>query len=137
MLHLKLKFCFFFLFQLKYKETFNAEKGQYIGSEDTPQLAHSREVNKIISEVMQNIKLLHSFILKYIIFVNLYIKYRISFFKRPCLLCVFQKHYKLAWDESKATGYQLDHEYIPLLSGKKGREIASDVSVFFILILCQ
>lgn len=41
----------------------------------------------------------------------------------------FQKLYKLGWDESKATGYHLDHEYIPLLSGKKGREIASDVSV--------
>ncbi|XP_030284297.1 nebulin isoform X25 [Sparus aurata] len=39
---------------------------------------------------------------------------------------ISEKHYKLAWDESKATGYQLDHEYIPLLSGKKGREIASD-----------
>uniref|UniRef100_A0A674C4Q1 Nebulin n=1 Tax=Salmo trutta TaxID=8032 RepID=A0A674C4Q1_SALTR len=33
---------------LKYKETFNAEKGKYIGSEDTPQLAHSREVAKVI-----------------------------------------------------------------------------------------
>ncbi|KAM9804543.1 nebulin [Neosynchiropus ocellatus] len=75
------------LSDLKYKETFNAEKGHYIGSEDTPQLAHSREVSKIISE----------------------------------------KTYKSAWDKSKATGYQLDHEYIPLLSGKKGRDIASDV----------
>ncbi|XP_034550527.1 nebulin [Notolabrus celidotus] len=75
------------LSDLKYKETFNLEKGIYIGSEDTPQLAHSREVNKIISE----------------------------------------KLYKQNWDESKATGYKLDHEYIPLLSGKKGREIASDV----------
>ncbi|KAM8857264.1 nebulin isoform 35-T37 [Synchiropus picturatus] len=75
------------LSDLKYKETFNAEKGHYIGSEDTPQLAHSREVSKIISE----------------------------------------KTYKSSWDKSKATGYQLDHEYIPLLSGKKGRDIASDV----------
>ncbi|KAK0145104.1 Nebulin [Merluccius polli] len=75
------------LSDLKYKETFNAEKGHYIGSEDTPQLAHSREVSKNISE----------------------------------------KTYKQSWDESKATGYQLDHEYIPLLSGKKGREIISDV----------
>uniref|UniRef100_A0A3P9MH20 Nebulin n=1 Tax=Oryzias latipes TaxID=8090 RepID=A0A3P9MH20_ORYLA len=41
---------FFFLPQLKYKESFNAEKGHYIGSDDTPQLAHSREVAKIISE---------------------------------------------------------------------------------------
>lgn len=49
----------FFLMQLKYKETFNAEKGTYIGSEDTPQLAHSREVNKLISEVKY--LLFHSF----------------------------------------------------------------------------
>lgn len=41
----------------------------------------------------------------------------------------FQKLYKLNWDESKATGYQLDHEYIPLLTCKKGREIISDVSI--------
>ncbi|XP_029689943.1 nebulin isoform X7 [Takifugu rubripes] len=75
------------LSDIKYKETFNAEKGHYIGSDDTPQMAHCREVSKIVSE----------------------------------------KHYKLGWDESKATGYSLDHEYIPLLSGKKGREIASDV----------
>uniref|UniRef100_UPI0037E9BF77 nebulin isoform X1 n=1 Tax=Semicossyphus pulcher TaxID=241346 RepID=UPI0037E9BF77 len=75
------------LSDLKYKETFNAEKGHYIGSEDTPQLAHSREVSKIISE----------------------------------------KLYKQTWDDSKATGYQLNHQYIPLVSGKKGREIASDV----------
>ncbi|XP_060909068.1 nebulin isoform X26 [Labrus mixtus] len=75
------------LSDLKYKETFNAEKGQYIGSEDTPQLAHSREVSKNISE----------------------------------------KLYKQSWDESKAAGYKLNHEYIPLISGKKGREIASDV----------
>ncbi|KAM8854787.1 nebulin isoform 9-T9 [Spinachia spinachia] len=75
------------LSDLKYKETFNAEKGQYIGSEDTPQLAHSREVSKNISE----------------------------------------KLYKQQWDESKAAGYQLNHQYIPLLSGKKGREIISDV----------
>lgn len=38
--------------QLKYKETFNAEKGHYIGSDDTPQLAHCREVSKNISEVI-------------------------------------------------------------------------------------
>ncbi|XP_051261112.1 nebulin isoform X49 [Dicentrarchus labrax] len=39
---------------------------------------------------------------------------------------ISEKLYKLDWDESKATGYQLNHEYIPLLSGKKGREIISD-----------
>ncbi|KAG7247221.1 hypothetical protein CRUP_010511, partial [Coryphaenoides rupestris] len=37
------------------------------------------------------------------------------------------KLYKQDWDEGKATGYQLNHEYIPLLSGKKGREIISNV----------
>ncbi|KAJ4921939.1 hypothetical protein JOQ06_021532 [Pogonophryne albipinna] len=74
------------LSDLKYKETFNAEKGHYIGSEDTPQLAHSREVGKNVSE----------------------------------------KTYKHQWDESKATGYKLDQHYIPLLSGKKGRDIISD-----------
>ncbi|XP_030641691.1 nebulin [Chanos chanos] len=40
---------------------------------------------------------------------------------------ISEKLYKLKWDESKATGYQLDHEYIPLLGAKKGREIASSV----------
>lgn len=45
------------------------------------------------------------------------------------LLFEFQKLYKQDWDDSKATGYQLNHQYIPLLSGKKGREIISDVSV--------
>ncbi|XP_049905270.1 nebulin isoform X14 [Epinephelus moara] len=40
---------------------------------------------------------------------------------------ISEKLYKQHWDESKATGYKLDHEYIPLVSGKKGREIASDV----------
>ncbi|XP_056146105.1 nebulin [Lampris incognitus] len=39
---------------------------------------------------------------------------------------ISEKFYKLNWDQSKATGYQLDHEYIPLLSGKKGRDIASE-----------
>ncbi|XP_062257985.1 nebulin isoform X12 [Platichthys flesus] len=40
---------------------------------------------------------------------------------------ISEKYYKQQWDESKASGYSLDHDYIPLLSGKKGREIASDV----------
>ncbi|KAM9342293.1 nebulin [Pholidichthys leucotaenia] len=75
------------LSDLKYKETFNMEKGHYIGSDDTPQLAHSREVSKITSE----------------------------------------KLYKSHWDASKATSYQLNHQYIPLVSSKKSREIASDV----------
>lgn len=47
-------------------------------------------------------------------------------FNNPVCL---QKLYKDTWDKSKATGYSLDHEYIPLLSSKKGRDIASDVSV--------
>ncbi|XP_032423794.1 nebulin isoform X6 [Xiphophorus hellerii] len=38
-----------------------------------------------------------------------------------------EKLYKSQWDSTKATSYSLNHEYIPLLSGKKGREIASDV----------
>ncbi|XP_071775705.1 nebulin [Centroberyx gerrardi] len=40
---------------------------------------------------------------------------------------ISEKYYKQHWDETKATGYQLNHQYIPLLSGKKGREIISDV----------
>ncbi|XP_053352988.1 nebulin [Clarias gariepinus] len=75
------------LSDLKYKESFNLEKGHYIGSEDTPQLAHSREVAKNISE----------------------------------------KLYRLGWDEAKATGYQLDHEYLPLVSAKKNRDVVSHV----------
>ncbi|XP_024142250.1 nebulin isoform X16 [Oryzias melastigma] len=39
---------------------------------------------------------------------------------------ISEKTYKMQWDESKATSYQLNHEFIPLLTGKKGREIASD-----------
>ncbi|KAI4876854.1 hypothetical protein NFI96_011088 [Prochilodus magdalenae] len=77
----------FNLSDLKYKESFNLEKGHYIGSEDTPQLAHSREFAKTISE----------------------------------------KLYKLGWDETKATGYQLNHQYLPLTVAKKAREIVSDV----------
>ncbi|KAF5905873.1 nebulin isoform X6, partial [Clarias magur] len=73
------------LSDLKYKESFNLEKGHYIGSDDTPQLAHSREVAKNISE----------------------------------------KLYRLGWDEAKATGYQLDHEYLPLVSAKKNRDVVS------------
>ncbi|KAI7808891.1 nebulin-like [Triplophysa rosa] len=77
----------FNLSDLKYKESFNLEKGHYIGSEDTPQLAHSRDVAKIISE----------------------------------------KLYKVAWDESKATGYQLNHEYLQVQAAKRTRDIVSNV----------
>ncbi|KAK7169005.1 hypothetical protein R3I93_005102 [Phoxinus phoxinus] len=76
----------FNLSDLKYKESFNLEKGHYIGSEDTPQLAHSRDVAKIISE----------------------------------------KLYKVNWDESKATGYQLNHEYMPVQIAKKTRDMISN-----------
>ncbi|XP_015265715.1 PREDICTED: nebulin [Gekko japonicus] len=37
---------------LKYKETFNLEKGHYIGSEDTIALNHSRDVSKLYSDVL-------------------------------------------------------------------------------------
>lgn len=59
-----------------------------------------------------------------------------SLFKLSAYFVGFQKLYKLHWDESKATSYQLNHEYIPLLTSKKGREIISDVSVlcFFIVV---
>ncbi|XP_036421668.1 nebulin isoform X4 [Colossoma macropomum] len=77
----------FNLSDLKYKESFNLEKGHYIGSDDTPQLAHCREFAKNISE----------------------------------------KLYKLGWDEAKATGYQLNHQYLPLTVAKKSRDIVSDV----------
>ncbi|XP_037395323.1 nebulin isoform X2 [Pygocentrus nattereri] len=77
----------FNLSDLKYKESFNLEKGHYIGSDDTPQLAHCREFAKNISE----------------------------------------KLYKLGWDETKATGYQLNHQYLPLTVAKKSRDIVSDV----------
>ncbi|XP_046701861.1 nebulin isoform X1 [Silurus meridionalis] len=77
----------FNLSDLKYKESFNLEKGHYIGAEDTPQLAHSRDVAKNISE----------------------------------------KLYRLGWDEAKATGYQLNHEYLPLVSAKKNRNVVSDI----------
>ncbi|CAK6968548.1 LOW QUALITY PROTEIN: nebulin [Scomber scombrus] len=39
---------------------------------------------------------------------------------------ISEKYYKLEWDKAKASGYQLDQEYIPLVSGKKGRDIASE-----------
>ncbi|XP_067328664.1 nebulin isoform X26 [Anolis sagrei] len=37
---------------LKYKETFNLEKGHYIGSDDTPALSHSRDMAKLYSDVV-------------------------------------------------------------------------------------
>lgn len=57
--------------------------------------------------------------------------YLLDTFSQPfCASFVqFQKLYKQKWDETKAAGYQLNHQYIPLLSGKKSREIASDVSI--------
>ncbi|XP_068101898.1 nebulin isoform X4 [Hyperolius riggenbachi] len=35
---------------LKYKETFNLEKGHYIGAAETPQLTHSKEMSKLASD---------------------------------------------------------------------------------------
>ncbi|XP_075285793.1 nebulin isoform X3 [Opisthocomus hoazin] len=35
---------------LKYKETFNLEKGQYIGSDDTPALNHAKDMSLLYSE---------------------------------------------------------------------------------------
>ncbi|MEE6489229.1 hypothetical protein FKM82_015521 [Ascaphus truei] len=35
---------------LRYKETFTSERGHYIGSADTPQLSHSREMSKLVSD---------------------------------------------------------------------------------------
>ncbi|XP_031446342.1 nebulin [Phasianus colchicus] len=35
---------------LKYKETFNLEKGQYIGSDDTPELNHARDMSLLYSD---------------------------------------------------------------------------------------
>ncbi|XP_041118206.1 nebulin-like isoform X20 [Polyodon spathula] len=75
------------LSDLKYKESFNLEKGHYIGAADTPQLSHSREAAKIISE----------------------------------------KLYKEQWDNSKATGYQLPVDHLPLVIAKKTKTIVSDV----------
>ncbi|XP_041119134.1 nebulin-like isoform X15 [Polyodon spathula] len=75
------------LSDLKYKESFNLEKGHYIGAADTPQLAHSREAAKITSE----------------------------------------KLYKEQWDNSKATGYQLPIDHLPLVIAKKTKTIVSDV----------
>ncbi|XP_053114280.1 nebulin isoform X5 [Hemicordylus capensis] len=37
---------------LKYKETFNLEKGHYIGSDDTPALSHSRDMAKLYSDII-------------------------------------------------------------------------------------
>ncbi|XP_028847822.1 nebulin isoform X4 [Denticeps clupeoides] len=39
---------------------------------------------------------------------------------------ISEKLYKLSWDEGKATGYQLNHQYLPLLSARKSRDIVSD-----------
>ncbi|XP_036396839.1 nebulin-like isoform X3 [Megalops cyprinoides] len=35
--------------------------------------------------------------------------------------------YKSEWDGTKATSYQLNHQYLPLLGAKHNREVASDV----------
>lgn len=64
--------------------------------------------------------------------------YIVSLLKLCAYFMGFQKLYKQDWDEKKATGYQLNHEYIPLLTSKKGREIISDVSVLrFFIVVCH
>ncbi|XP_077393753.1 nebulin [Festucalex cinctus] len=40
---------------------------------------------------------------------------------------ISEKLYKLHWNNSKAADYHLDQGYIPLVSGKKSRDISSDV----------
>ncbi|XP_063070235.1 nebulin isoform X5 [Engraulis encrasicolus] len=45
---------------------------------------------------------------------------------REAAKIISEKLYKLDWDENKATGYQLNHEYIPLLTAKKARNSVSD-----------
>ncbi|XP_069791026.1 nebulin isoform X4 [Narcine bancroftii] len=72
---------------LKYKETFNLEKGKYIGAPDTPQLQHSREMAKHVS----------------------------------------QKCYKNAWENSKALGYTLPPDYIPLVVAKNAENVNSNL----------
>ncbi|XP_050975993.1 nebulin isoform X33 [Labeo rohita] len=39
---------------------------------------------------------------------------------------ISEKLYKVNWDESKATGYQLNHEYIPVQQAKRTRDIVSN-----------
>ncbi|XP_078260444.1 nebulin [Rhinoraja longicauda] len=75
------------LSDLKYKETFNLEKGKYIGSPDTPQLEHSREMAKHVS----------------------------------------QKCYKNAWEGSKALGYNLPPDYLPLVVAKHAENVSSNL----------
>uniref|UniRef100_A0A8C7LQP9 Nebulin n=1 Tax=Oncorhynchus mykiss TaxID=8022 RepID=A0A8C7LQP9_ONCMY len=98
----------FNLSDLKYKETFNAEKGKYIGSEDTPQLAHSREVAKVISEVKTNTL---SFDLKIIHTV------RCSFFQRD-----YQKEY----NTNKIKNH-IPADIIPNVVAKRSQDMLSDV----------
>ncbi|XP_016302290.1 nebulin-like isoform X13 [Sinocyclocheilus anshuiensis] len=39
---------------------------------------------------------------------------------------ISEKLYKVSWDESKATGYQLNHEYIPVQQAKRTRDMISN-----------
>ncbi|XP_072882764.1 nebulin isoform X34 [Hemitrygon akajei] len=75
------------LSDLKYKETFNLEKGKYIGASDTPQLEHSREMAKHFS----------------------------------------QNCYKDAWETSKALGYTLPPDYLPLVVAKRAENVSSNL----------
>uniref|UniRef100_A0A670IEP6 Nebulin n=1 Tax=Podarcis muralis TaxID=64176 RepID=A0A670IEP6_PODMU len=72
---------------LKYKETFNLERGHYIGSDDTPALSHSRDMAKLYSD-------------------NLY---------------------KDSWESTKAIGYTLPPDYIPIVGAKHADYINSEL----------
>ncbi|XP_069472566.1 nebulin isoform X7 [Ambystoma mexicanum] len=72
---------------LRYKETFNLEKGHYIGSPDTPVITHSKEMSKLAS----------------------------------------QKLYKSSWNSSKAVGYTLPPDYIPLVGAKHANHVSSEL----------
>ncbi|XP_069081294.1 nebulin isoform X8 [Pleurodeles waltl] len=72
---------------LRYKETFISEKGHYIGSKETPQITHSKEMSKLASE----------------------------------------KLYKSSWDSSKALGYILPPDYLPLVGAKHANRVSSEL----------
>ncbi|XP_029461331.1 nebulin isoform X6 [Rhinatrema bivittatum] len=72
---------------VKYKETFNVERGQLIGSAETPQLTHSKEMSRLSSN-------------------NLY---------------------KSIWEGSKAYGYHLPPDYIPIVGAKHANLVSSEL----------
>lgn len=40
--------------QVKYKEKYEKEKGQYVPVKDTPQILHAKSVRSLVSEVISN-----------------------------------------------------------------------------------